>query len=94
MMQDQVVNVTTYKGPYFLVDWRTRWGNPFYMQNEAQRVSTVRKFEVYAKRKAMNDPTWLDAIRTAVKKKIPLGCHCHPQLCHADVLITLIEEGY
>lgn len=93
-MHEQVVNVKTHKGPYFLVDRRTRWGNPFRLAHEMQRVFVIRKFEVYARHKVTLDPHWLDAVRAAVRGNIPLGCHCHPQLCHADILVTLIEEGY
>lgn len=93
-MADLVVNVKTYKGTYFLIDRRTRWGNPFRMHGEYTRAYVVRKFEEYAKAKVKLDPHWLDPIRLHVRRGIPLGCHCHPQLCHGDILVSMVEEGY
>jgi Domain of unknown function (DUF4326) len=67
-----------------LVDRTTRWGNPFKMENEAERDAVCNMFENYAIARANDDSTWLISLRGK-----DLICWCSPKRCHAETLRRL-----
>lgn len=66
-----------------LIDRSTSWGSPFYPGVDGDRAMVLVKYEA-----------WLKA-QPNLMKRLPelrgkvLGCWCHPQLCHGDVLERL-----
>jgi len=71
----------------------SRWANPFKIENGQTREGVIKKYRKYI-RQRLQDPkdkeiTWerLEELRGKT-----LGCWCHPEGCHGDVLIELLEE--
>lgn len=64
------------------------WGNPYKAGKDGTREQVVAKFEVYALERLNKEPDWLKPL---VGKD--LICWCAPQVCHADVLLRLANNG-
>ena len=64
----------------------SKWGNPFPLRSEWDRVEVIKKYEEY-----IRNSSDLMAALPELKGKV-LGCYCAPKACHGDVLIKLIEE--
>jgi hypothetical protein len=58
-----------------------KWGNPFKMENESQRMDVVRQFRHYL----LSRPDLVQMARRELKGKT-LACWCSPLACHGDVL--------
>jgi hypothetical protein len=66
------------------------WGNPFVMGRDGDRESVIRKFEVYARQRLVEEPDWLAPLRGR-----DVVCFCAPLACHGHVIQILIEdEGF
>lgn len=70
-------------------------GNPFKIRKNAtdqERIECLEKYRQWVK----TVPNWQGLVRSLGERarlcKLPLGCWCAPQLCHAQVLAELIEE--
>ena len=63
----------------------SKWGNPFKIGKDGNRIEVIQKYEEYIKTKPK-----LLACLGELDNKI-LGCYCAPLACHGDVLIKLIE---
>ena len=63
----------------------SKWQNPFSMKKYSREQCLV-LYENYIR----STPELLDSL-PELKGKI-LGCWCHPDSCHGDVLLRLIEE--
>jgi len=61
------------------------WGNPFVVGKDGTREEVVDKYRQWI----LTQPRLLVGLRE-LKDKV-LGCHCHPKLCHGDVIVELIE---
>lgn len=75
------------KEPYDIYIGRpSRWGNPFEIGKDGNRKEVIAKYE-----------TWLET-QPDLLKDLPglsekiLGCWCHPQACHGDVLVKFIDN--
>lgn len=66
------------------VDRGSPWGNPFIMNNEAERDDACDKYELYARWRLTIEPDWLKLLRGK-----NLGCWCAPKRCHAETLLRL-----
>jgi Domain of unknown function (DUF4326) len=64
----------------------SKWGNPFVVGIDGTRAEVVRKYESWV----VTQKHLMDSL-TELQGKI-LGCWCHPQLCHGDVLARLVNE--
>jgi len=75
----------------------TKWGNPF-LHSEPKRngkklimgmsrQAVVKKFNLYACARLVDEPHWLDAL-----KGRPLICYCYPKACHATTLYHLANK--
>jgi hypothetical protein len=71
-----------------LIDRRTKWGNPFVMQNESQRNEVCDKYEIWLNDKLKQKIFNLEDLRSAKR----LGCHCAPLRCHGDYLKILLDK--
>ena len=70
------------------------WGNPFSHLNGtlakfkvATRDEAVAKYEEWL----LSQPELVEKAKKELKGKI-LGCWCHPQSCHGDVLAKIANE--
>jgi hypothetical protein len=61
------------------------WHNPFHLGKDGSRAEVIAKYRAYI----LGRPDLL-ALLPTLKGKV-LGCWCHPQECHGDVLVELIE---
>lgn len=74
-------------GVYERVDRNTRWGNPFVLPDDGDRDRVI---ESYAEHYLPNKPSLLGHIE-GLKGKV-LGCWCHPEPCHGDVLAEKADQ--
>jgi hypothetical protein len=66
-----------------------RWGNPFRIGKDGDRVQVVQRFETYARDRLAKEPGWLDPLRGK-----DLACWCPPgEACHADILLRLANAS-
>ena len=64
------------------------FANPFKIGKDGDREKVIQKYEEYIIEK-LNDP---DLVKELINMKGKnLGCWCHPEPCHGDVLLRLIE---
>ena len=69
------------------VDRKTEWGNPFPLPRGAdnkERESAIESYRQYLAKRIDNGQ--IDIAKLAALSGKPLGCHCAPNACHADVL--------
>jgi hypothetical protein len=62
------------------------WGNPFAIGKDGNREEVIEKYRQWIQ----TQPNLLAQLPT-LKGKV-LGCWCHPNKCHGDVLVELIEN--
>lgn len=65
------------------------FANPFKITKKETRENVIKKYEEYITEKLEKDPN-LKCELMKLKGKT-LGCWCHPEACHGDVLVKLIE---
>lgn len=66
-----------------LVDRRTKWGNPFRMRRESERLDVIGKYEKHLIR------TYDLLFSLGELRGKDLACWCAPSPCHADHLLRL-----
>lgn len=65
----------------------SKWGNPFRVLHESQRMSSIAQFEKMVRQ----NPKAMKMIKEELKGKV-LGCWCAPKACHGDVLAKIANE--
>lgn len=65
----------------------SKWANPFNVKDYGRD----RCLELYEKYIRNNKNLWNDLESLRGKE---LGCWCHPEACHGDVLVKLINEKF
>ena len=66
------------------------FANPYKISKHGSREDVVKRYESYIREKLEKD--------SDLQKKLleldgqTLGCWCHPEACHGDVLLRLIDE--
>lgn len=65
----------------------SRYGNPFVMGRDGDRVAVVARYERYL----LEHPDLLAAARRELRGR-DLTCWCAPQPCHGDVLLRLVNQ--
>lgn len=65
------------------------WANPFKI-GKYSREECLIKYESYITDKINNDNNLLNELLQLKGKQ--LGCWCHPEQCHGDILIKLIKQ--
>lgn len=63
------------------------FGNPFVIGPDGDRATVIRKYREYL----MEKPELITKARSQLRGKT-LGCWCHPQPCHGDVLLELVNS--
>lgn len=66
----------------------SKWSNPFKIGEDGTREEVIEKYKKWI----LTQPQLLDSL-WELENRI-LGCWCHPQRCHAEILIELFEEKY
>ena len=69
----------------------SKWGNPFTIGSDGTREEVIEKYKRYL----LMNRDLLDSLPELCGKV--LGCWCHPQPCHGDLLAKLankIKESY
>jgi len=62
------------------------WGNPFTIGKDGTREEVLIKFENYL----LNNANLMGKLYL-LKDKV-LGCWCHPNRCHGNILIEVMEK--
>jgi len=63
------------------------WANPYKIDKDNNREDVLKEYEEYIKNKI----NLTDLNLNDLKGKV-LGCWCHPEKCHGDILIKLLNE--
>lgn len=66
------------------------WANPFKISKDSTRKHVVSLYETMIREKLKNNRELQQELLKLEGKN--LGCWCHPESCHGDVLLKLIEE--
>ena len=83
--ETRVVNVRK-EGHDVYIGRGSMWGNPFRIGPDGNRVEVIKKFERWFK-------TNYDLQKNLYELKGKrLGCHCHPHLCHGEVLKKWVDK--
>lgn len=72
-------------GLYERIDRNTRWGNPFVLPEDGDRMTVI---ESYRQHYLPHKPSLLSRLDELQGKA--LGCWCAPEACHGDVLVDLL----
>ena len=64
----------------------SKWGNPFVIGKDGSREEVIAKYREYL----ISNESLLRGI-SELKGKV-LGCWCHPNPCHGDVLVELANQ--
>lgn len=64
--------------------------NPFHVGKDGTRNDVIQKFRVYIEKRLEREPELKEKLLTLKGKN--LGCWCHPEACHGDVLLDLIRK--
>ncbi len=87
MVSDSVKVVHCKKEPYDVYIGRPgKWGNPFEIGRDGTREEVIEKYSQYFRG---NAELMADSVELVGKT---LGCWCHPQACHGDVLADFVNE--
>ena len=68
---------------YVGIHQHSTWYNPFSVKTYG-RQEAIRLYEIYVRENLYD--------RLGELEGKVLGCWCHPESCHADVLVRLVEE--
>jgi hypothetical protein len=64
------------------------WSNPFKIDKNNDRSDVIKKYKNYIVQKIESENLQDQLLQLENKN---LGCWCHPEPCHGDVLVELIE---
>jgi hypothetical protein len=89
-------NVYIARGGVVFIDGRrfptnsSEFANPFKVGKDGSRQEVISKYKAYIVELLNSSPELVQELLNLQGKK--LGCWCHPQPCHGDVLLELIKE--
>lgn len=75
------------------IDRQTPWGNPFVLGRHGDRAEVIRRFENWVRTSSDAKAQWIRDHVIELHGKT-LGCWCHPEACHGDVLLRLAQEVF
>ena len=67
------------------------WANPFKIGRDGDRDQVLFKFREYIINKLENDELLRNELKTLKGKT--LGCWCHPEKCHGDIIAELADRA-
>jgi hypothetical protein len=79
-------NASCFSGVHVKIDRTSKWGNPFKMDSEKDRLTVIWKYVFYI----LENDRLLNDLETLRYKT--LACWCTPSPCHGSVLIYLSER--
>jgi hypothetical protein len=65
---------------------KSKWANPYTVKEYGSLDTVITKYREYVKSK----PELMTSLHELKGKR--LGCWCHPNPCHGDVLLELLNE--
>lgn len=87
-MKTRVVNVRKERSDIY-IGRPSPWGNPYRIGVDGDREKVIRLYRIWFFH-PMQQHVRESAKRLLKGKK--LGCYCHPQPCHGDVLVAYVDE--
>ena len=66
------------------------FGNPFPMENEADREQVLRRYALYFLERVETDEAFRKAVLALRGKS--LGCFCKPKPCHGDIIAEWLDR--
>jgi hypothetical protein len=66
------------------------FANPFKINKDGDRYDVLEKYKVYMIDKLNKSPELVKELKKLRGKN--LGCWCHPEPCHGDVLLELLDK--
>jgi predicted NAD-dependent protein-ADP-ribosyltransferase YbiA (DUF1768 family) len=72
---------------YIKVD--SKWANPYQISAKDDRDTVIKKYKEYILQKIKEDPIKYNIEELRGKN---LGCWCHPERCHGDILIEILNS--
>ena len=67
------------------IDRKTKWGNPFVVGRDGTREECIKLFDEWI----IDQPNLMSSLHELKGKR--LGCWCHPNPCHGEVLARLAD---
>lgn len=67
------------------------WANPYIIGVHGTRDEVLQKYESYIRNEIVQRGPLILHFLLKIKGK-NLGCWCHPDKCHGDILLKIIEE--
>lgn len=64
------------------------FANPFRINKNLSRDDVCKKYEEYITKRLKNEPKLKEELNKLKGKN--LGCWCHPEKCHGDILLKLL----
>jgi hypothetical protein len=84
-MMTRVVNINSESYDVY-IGRGSKWGNPYRIGIDGTRDEVIAKFRRYI----MNHMSLMNSLYELEGKV--LGCHCKPEACHGDVLVSLLDD--
>jgi hypothetical protein len=66
------------------------FANPFKIGKDGNREEVIEKYKIYMKENIEKNKDLQNELLLLKGKN--LGCWCHPQLCHGNILLDMIDE--
>jgi len=66
------------------------WANPFKITATETRESVIEQYRVHMIARLLVEPELNNQLEALRGKN--LGCFCHPEACHGDILLALLEK--
>ena len=79
-------NADCVAGLHIRIDRKSKWGNPFKIDSEKDRLTVIWKYAFYL----LENERLLSDIESLKNKT--LACWCSPDPCHGNILIYLAER--
>lgn len=68
----------------------SKFANPFKIGKDGTREDVIDKYKEYIINKINSNEISTQELLSLKGKQ--LGCWCHPEMCHGDILLDLIEQ--
>lgn len=93
----RVVHCKNYTGDVVYIGRPSPLGNPFKLEPNMKKGSTLAKYEEWLRLKiSLNDKEVCDELNRlyymAQERALVLGCWCAPYPCHGDIIKKVLEE--
>ena len=66
------------------------FANPYKVGPDGDRLTVLQKYRTYIENRLAHEPRLVERLAELRGKR--LGCWCHPDPCHGDVLLELLQN--